>query len=136
MLVIDPWLLDLGVQSPEAAHIAAFIGRAQFRASRRLHHIMNIGGEAERSRIASAARLGKMSHEPVYCMRCGAGAMLSAWVQDDVLTEGGEYPPDITTLNPRQHMAVAFRLPCEGTRVSMALGAHLKRWLDAQGVRP
>jgi hypothetical protein len=136
MRLIDPWLMDLGVQSPEAAHIAAFIGRAQFRTGRRLGHAMNIGGIAERVRIERHALLGRMSHEPIFCMRCGCGAQLSAWVQDDVLFEGSGETVAVDSLNERQLVAVAFRLPCQGTRITKVAGAMLAGWLDNSGVKP
>lgn len=136
MLIIDPWVMDLGVQNEQAALIAAFIGRAQFRTHRRLGHVMNLGGDAERKRIEEWARLGKMCHEPVFCLRCGAGAGLDAWVRNDVLEQEWDELPNVGTLNAVQHMAVAFRYPCEGTRVARVAGAMLKGWLDNKGVKP
>lgn len=136
MLIIDPWLMDLGVQGPEQAHIAAYVGRAQFRVHRRLGHVMNLGGELERFRIEQQARYGKIAREAVYCLRCGAGATLDTWVRDDVLSESGEPALNIGSLNDIQLTAVAFRLPCQGTRVAKVAGDMLKGWLDARGVLP
>lgn len=136
MLIIDPWLLDLGTQGKEQAYVAALIGRCQFRVSKRLGHLINLGGAAERMRITEAARAGRVTREAVFCLRCGAGALLDSWVSDDILAEAGgvyEIPEGMT---PLQMTAVAYRVPCEGTRVMRVAGAMLKKYLDDRGVNP
>lgn len=136
MLVIDPWLLDLGVMGGHAGHVAAVIGRCQFRTSRRLGHVMNLGGESERRRITEWAVLGKVAHEPVYCLRCGAGAALDSWVQSDALAEAGEPLPGLDKLTNVQMVAVAFRVNCEGARIVKTAVEYLRRYLDKRGVNP
>lgn len=82
MIVADPWLVDLAVESAHARAVAALLLRCQVRTFRRTGHVLDYG-ESVRGRIRRAALRGNVALTVVRCVRCDKAAKLSDWVELD-----------------------------------------------------
>ncbi len=75
----DPWLLELALRGPGYRAVSALLLRMQILTARHWGHVIDMGDEAVRRRIASSARIGHVPTYPTSCLRCGCLALLNNW---------------------------------------------------------
>jgi hypothetical protein len=80
MIICDEWLLDLGVESPQARMVARLCLEVQISAFRERQHVLALNDTLTRENIKRAAARGMIPHTIVRCMRCGAQAWFLDWV--------------------------------------------------------